>query len=159
MKNLILFVLVSALCHGFAGADTIDRDGFVRSDNGNIQCLSQFAALKACPIGTHLPSLRELANECKMRGAQIFEKSQIDFDNIPSGYQYFRAVGIDGFEDFFYLDSSGYQSPGGELGAHGFWSASYELYGDEVGYVVDGATCEVDFVYLGTQLAAARCLP
>jgi hypothetical protein len=159
MKNLIFFVFTWALCLGHAMADSIDRDGFVRSDNGNVRLLNQYAALRACPTGTHLPSLRELANECKMRGAQIFEKSQIDFDNIPSGYQQFRAVGVDGVEDFFYLDSSGYQNPGGELGAHGFWSASYELYGDEVGYVVDGATCEVDFVYLGTQLAAVRCLP
>lgn len=113
-----------------ARADIVDPDGILRNDDGSIFYTTHRWAEKACPTGTHLPSIRELAELSQKSGSKgILERNQVDPIRVPAGYHKISAINSDGKWDEFYFSNDGYEPPAGDLGSNWFWSSSSSFYG------------------------------
>jgi hypothetical protein len=126
---LLLFSACIFVSSTEAYADKLDLDGILRSDDGSIRYIDRDAAMTACPQGTHLPTIRELAELSKANGAKgILELNQLDpKKKLPAGYYGVHgAINPDGKKDSFYYNPSGYVRPSGDLGKNWFWSSSID---------------------------------
>lgn len=124
-------------------ADQPERDGILRSSDGSILELTQQQAVKACPVGSRLPTARELAGIARTNGAKgILELSDIG-SHIPSGYSLSTTVDSHGSHDIFYFSNENYHPPKGSLGYQAFWSSSLELGNAERAFIFSGATGDI----------------
>lgn len=130
-SNYMLMLIASILVTSVGGrADTIGQDGILRNDDGRILHMNHRWAMKACPQGTHLPTIRELTELSQASGAKgILEKSQVDPLRIPMGYRKVSAVNPDGKWDEFFFNEDGYEPSSEEIGNNWFWSSSSAVYG------------------------------
>lgn len=82
----------------------------------------------------HLPTIRELAEEAQSRGAKgILELSQVNPDQVPTGYYKISAINPDGNKDEFYYNPEGYILRS-DLYVYRFWSSSIHLYSRNYAY-------------------------
>lgn len=107
-------------------ADTVDRDGILRDDRGNVIWMTQAEAIEACTRhGMRLPTVRKLAELSQAQGAKgILEITEVKDQAIPGGYYLVDSKNPDGNIDQFYFNRDGYNTPGGDLGRKWFWSSS-----------------------------------
>jgi hypothetical protein len=116
-------VAVGNICH----AETVDRDGIVRDDYGQVLSMGQLAAIETCAkFGMRLPSVRELATFAKSDGEILKEVNEVTPDDIAKGYVHLvGAIDSDGKRDSFYYDYRNYLIPVNDLGQYWFWSSSH----------------------------------
>ena len=94
---------------------------------GDAVRVSGIDAQTACPAGTRLPTVRELAVEAQARGAQgILEVGQVDPAHVPAGYQLVHFFNEEGTEDQFYFSPHGYKRLSDEFAqkTSNIWSSS-----------------------------------
>ena len=159
-KTLIsVFFLAFSVSSGMAQAS--DKF-FLFYPDGKLKYMNQLDAANACPAGSRLPTVRELAIESVASGAKgILEFAQVDPKSIPAGYSLITALNPNGQADKFYFNSEGYVYGDGE-GAW-YWSSSMPSSPEEgqgvYGYVHVGVP--YGFVIGGTSLKdnsiAVRC--
>ena len=104
----------------------------LRYPDGRAMYMNHFEALRACPAGSHLPTLRELAKKAEAWGAiGVWEAGPY----VPSGegYGLMVVVNPDGQMDGFSFSSRGYRSQFNDV--VGFWSSSVEPTGSYGTYV------------------------
>jgi len=94
----------------------------------------------ACPAGTHLPTIRELAKKGQALGAKgILEVNQVTPDSVLfDGYYKISAINPNGEKDEFYYSNAGYKRPDGDLGNNNFWSSSVDSNYSDRAFVFDG---------------------
>lgn len=164
MKYFVVF-LVNFLFVSSAMADHLNDQGVLYSDNigwGSFILYKNYKeALSACPSGTHLPSIRELAEEAKDFGAKGILQRSVDPNNIPPGYTHFLAVNAEEAKDDFYYSNDGYKdevqlSIGGGPAPTCVWSSSEMLTTPSDVYAMLLETCygAVDY---GDILPGAKC--
>lgn len=140
-------------------AGELDSDGLLRSEDGRLLHLSQPEAMKACPEGTRLPTIRELAKISQTRGAKgILEANQDD--EIPAGYEKISAINFDGQEDEFYFSREGYKHPEGDLGESWmFWSSSVHSSFSYLAWYLNGYSSQMAYVSGYKDYGAVMCVP
>lgn len=139
-----------------AHAEKLDNDGVLTKDNGEILSLSQKDALTACPQGTRLPTIHEVAIYNQSRGALgILELNQIKDNKIPPGYLKVEALNPDGSKNTFYYNYIGYKNSAERKWRNPFWSSSVD---DGYGLGTYGTTGDI-FGYDPAGLCAVRCVP
>ena len=158
------FLVVSCFTLSLSAfASKLDKDGILRKSDGSLQLMSHDDATDACPDGTHLPNVRELAKIAQELGAKgILETSDIKDGVVPEGYTKICGKSGDRDEDEFYYNYNGYKRPAGDLGKNWFWSSSrvgcegtsgaFNLNG-EFGFIMSDDTNESQFYY-----TAIRCI-
>lgn len=123
---LVIFTVLFASGTSQAWADKLDSNGVLRKADGSIRYLTQPKAMKACPSGTHLPTIRELAEEAHANGSkEILELNQVNPQQVPDDYEKISAINSDGTQGEFYYnndDLDGYEVEW--LGSNWFWSSS-----------------------------------
>jgi uncharacterized protein (TIGR02145 family) len=164
-KYLLLLAACIFVASTEAYANKLDQDGILRYDYGPIRRMSQFYAMLACPHGTHLPTIRELAVLSQASGAKgILEVSQVDPNAVPAGYRKVSAINPNGQKDEFYFNHEGYKRPSGDLANNMFWSSSVvadDRYSDNsyYGYFFYGGEGWVSYyVNLSSGNLAVRCV-
>lgn len=129
----------------------------LRWPDGSIRNYSFEEAKRACPAGTHLPTVRELAKECQKRGAKgIFEVSEVDPNDPPFFFGKISAINLDGAKDEFYFEEKGYQ-PGDGLEDSFYWTSSIDAVRSYEAYILHG-----DQLYAGPWAHGANavfCIP
>ncbi len=160
-KSFILLVSLFTLSTG-AYADKLDKDGILRNDIGIIQYMTQTEALNACPAGTHLSTIRELAGMSQSMGAKgILETSEVKDGNVPDGYYLVYGKNPDGGYDKFYFNNNGYKRPEGYFGPVRIWSSSDYLYSGLHAYALNLLNGYVVYRYIYSRddhAAAVRCV-
>ena len=128
----VSFLFLSTLFVFSARADVLDRDGILRNDDGTIRRMSQVKALRACPEGTHLPTIREMAAAGHGLGARgLLEPEEAKAANYPEGYAKIDSINANDNEDEFYFNYNGYKTPAGDLGKNWFWTSSRVVSGHQ----------------------------
>jgi hypothetical protein len=94
---------------------------FARDQNGKIIRLKQPEAIAYCPRGTHLATMREVANYAMSLGAKGFVDST-GFDHGTVRSYYFQDD--NGHRDNFSYDNAGYRPPSGDLALESIWTQS-----------------------------------
>ena len=123
-------------------------DFIVRKVDGSNFALNWYEAMKACPANMHLPTIREYANMNQSRGANgILEISQVDPNNVPSGYILITATNPNGIKDNFYYSYKGYQRPVGEPGSGQFLSSSSSDEFPALVYISTGSAGDIGEVF------------
>lgn len=153
------YVFISATIVILVGAQAKADSEVLRDGSGNVLYLSQIEASgistltgkkerpDACEVAGkgHLPTLRELAEDAQKKGAKgILEVSQVDPNEVPSGYSKISAYNSDGQIDEFYFNRSGYKRPHGEIGDYTFWSSSALTNTFAYAFTMDGTTAVID---------------
>ncbi len=150
MHGYVVRCIGAAKAHAETPCDHWDQNKICRGTDGSIKPLNQDEARKACPTGTHLPHIRELAKEAQAHGAKgILEMDQVKPGGIPAGYQYVSRFS-QGSQDEFYYSAEGYRRPAGDLGDVAFWSSSTNCPDNSEGYYLDGTSGSIGrmlFVY------------
>jgi len=137
MSKLLISACFFTLLLGTASAHA--GGVILHNADGNIRYMNQYEAMKACPVGTHLPTIRELAEESQSRGARgILEVIQVNPDIVPAGYYKISAINPNGQKDEFYFNYEGYKDPTGDLGNNWFWSSSVNPYYSHVAFDLFG---------------------
>lgn len=132
-------ITITTLALGAASAQAAGE--ILRDADGSIRYMNQHDAMKACPAGTHLPTIRELAKESQARGAiGILEVNQGNSDGVPTGYYKISAINPNGQKDEFYFNCEGYKRPNGDLGNNWFWSSSLHSNYSDFGYLLNGGS-------------------
>lgn len=121
---IAIIILIASLSSMQVLANCLDNDAKLRIGDPSVpskNCKGPLAlvtweqALKVCPAGTHLPTVRELAKYGQSRGARgIIEIDQCKkLPNFPPNYSIERylATGQYNGPDEFCYDSSGYTAP------------------------------------------------
>lgn len=151
-KLLALGLLVSSMAHAQAVPDLTD---VIRKPGGNhVITMTQFEARDYCLAqGQRLPTVREFALYSQSLGAQgISETAQ-------EGYDLVRGSDPDGNPDYFYFNSTGYESPGGVLGYFWFWSSSVNPGDPRLAYGLDGDSGATTNDYRNNDnYRAVRCI-
>ncbi len=158
-KYLSLLAAIIFLASSGAYADWLDSDGILRKDDGRFSLMNQSDALKSCPPGTHLPTIRELASLSQASGAKgILEVDPSDPFSTPYRYKRVSAVNANGARDEFNFSSADYVRPSGDLGHSSFWSSSERLGVSGYSFVLDGASGDVAWTAPGVIFVAVRCV-
>lgn len=111
----------------FFGLNAHAGGEILRGASGYAKLMFYDEAVKACPKGTHLPTVRELAKEMEAYGAKgILELKQVDPNKVPFEYYKVSAVNRDGRRDVFYYNRVDYKGPIEDLESHWFWSSSVD---------------------------------
>lgn len=154
--QLISFFLISTnILSNSAHADTI----ILRNADGSVREMTQREARTACPATTHLPTIRELAQESQARGARgILEVNQVNPDNVPSGYDALDSINPNGRADVFYYNSLGYQPPNDDSGKYNFWTSSEVPGMGGIYYTMDGRNGGYGANPPGFWTRAVKCL-
>ncbi len=106
MKKAVFLAILCAI--GIAHADSLDQSGVVRNDDGTVHYMNHLEAMKACPAGTHIPTVREFTEEAHSRGRnEVLEVGQVDPNAVPDDYFKFSVVDPNGKNDEFYYNSLG----------------------------------------------------
>lgn len=132
-----------------AFANYVDEDGILRTDDGKAAYGWYADARKACPRGTHLPTVREFAKWAQSRGAKgVLEVHAVSGTRAPDTYMKISAVNPNGKHDEFYFSSEGFRrAPGVGLDS-AFWSSSImrDEYrpGDGDAYFINGGSAILD---------------
>lgn len=156
-KYLILLVVNISIVSAGAYADRLDADGILRKDDGSIIYMDHFDALNACPNGTHLPTVRELALDAQARGAQgVLEAGQ---GSVPSRYDMIASINPDGFKDIFYFNFDDYSRPLGDSYKVWFWSSSIGSSYTTAAYHIHGGSGDIASTWRGGVFHAVRCFP
>lgn len=133
----------------------------LRRTDGRVFGMRHDRAMTACPIGSRIPTIRELAMYGQSLGAMgILEVDQVDPSSIPQGYYLVSAINTDNKTDEFYYNHEGFKYPNGDFyGAYYFWSSSlvssdsgsaYDFAFD--GFIGDRLRFSVDAVLCVTNL-------
>lgn len=122
-KIALCFVLTLAFAQTATATDVrLDANRYLVAQNGYFWSLHFEDALKACPVGTHLPTAREIALDGQSRGAKgLLEITIANRDFVPEGYVKISTIELDGQRDEFYYSAEGYQD---NLPNALFWSSS-----------------------------------
>jgi hypothetical protein len=125
-KSLIGTFCIPMMFSFYVNADQLDKNGILRSDDGHILFRTQTEAMKSCPSGTHLPTLKELVHATMTFGVDVLDLTEAPTGdtNPPLGYILGGGRNPDGTKDYFYYSVIHYQRPTGDLGFYWFWSAS-----------------------------------
>ncbi len=149
MKHRYLLMLAVSIFVASAGAraDTVDKDGLLRGDNGELLGMNQADAIKACAKhGMHLPAIRKLVELNQAAGLEIRKSIECTYDDhLIRGFRNESGVTPDGKYDHFCISNRNYTRPSGDLGNYWFWSSSvnpqYPFLGvafeGDHGFVVD----------------------
>jgi hypothetical protein len=109
----------------FATCAFASSSDVLKNADGSVRIMNQYDALRACPVGSHLPTIRELAMESHTLGAGgILEIDPALPNQAPVGYVKIAALNADGKTDQFYFSWDGYRTPDGDLGDGWVWSSS-----------------------------------
>lgn len=170
-KYLLLLAASIFVASSGAYADKLDWYGILRKDDGSIQIMNQYEAMKACPRGTHLSTVRELAELGRANGAKrIWEPS---YEDVPGGYHEYSVINLyvnrsfsdpEGARDRFYYNPQGYNYPSyiPDLGNIWLWSSSshfdYNSPYAHQAYGLSGADGEIFAVYRYLRVGAVRCV-
>ena len=105
------------------------EDGVLRFNDGTVRMMNWPDAMKSCPKGTHLPTLREWANFAVDHGAHgVFESDLNDpGGNWKDALYTIQNIDSDGDSewDSFYFFPEGYKPlKKGPLGKLEFWTSS-----------------------------------
>ena len=99
--------------------------------------------MKACPKGSHLITVRELAEIAQTRGAAGIVEVE-DYDPKMKNFKMISATTSSGDREVFYYGYAGYQRPSGDLGLM-FWSSSLDWDNKKKVYSIDND----GFIYNG----------
>jgi hypothetical protein len=118
--------------------------------------------LKACPTGTHLPTMREIAEYCTALGAKgILEIADVNPGAIPKDYLHYQVTNSDNSQEEFYFNEKGYQRPNGDLGKEFFWTSSLDSFVKKDGWALSLYGYS-GFFYIGDPIYsswnAVRCI-
>lgn len=153
---VFLFFLISISCFfNTAHADAV----ILRNLDGTVREITQREARTACPPSTHLPTIRELAQESEVRGARgILKVNQVKPNNIPAGYDMIDSINPNGLADIFYYNAIGYQPPNDDSGKYGFWTSSEVIGMGGIFYTMNGLSGEDGGNPPGFWRRAVKCL-
>jgi len=161
--RIVYFLSVATMVvFGASGAKayTLDNNGIVLDNEGHLLLASQRDAIRACPVGTHLPSAREFANDAHARGARgTAEMPHTGFDQAPAGYDTIWSSTLQGQRDDFYFNSKGYHRPQGDLGKYCFWTSSLAHFEIFRGYCFNGKNAYFVTLHTGVNFLPVRCIP
>ncbi len=120
LKYSVFFVC----CFNFiaAKANSLDPNGVLIGDHGEILFFDHNEALTACLKGTHLPTIREMLAYTVSHGAEgIIEKTGNDEGPLP-GYE-LVVYYVGGARKEFFYSAKGYRAPEGKAGKYFFYSS------------------------------------
>ena len=155
---IVMLSLLGALAQATVNHST---SRFLRNSDGSLLFVRQYEAMKACPQGMHLPTIRELAKISVKTGAEIFEMDYHEMDpdsKVPT--QYFdkvSAVNPNGKKDDFYLIFFDYKFPKQGHIDECTWSSSLTQGSSEIAYCLNGARVGTDDT--SDTLHAVICVP
>lgn len=169
MKSKYLSLMTASVFVASAGAyaDKLDSYGILISDDNSVRLMNHYDAMKACPKGTHLPTIRQLAKLSQASGAKGVLNRDVLNPNPPRGYYDIAVSNQTGDRlrerDRFYYSHQGYQRPSGDLGNYSFWSSSICCTLDtKTAYYLDGWNGEISETYRAEvdhhSLSAVRCV-
>ena len=160
MKGLIFLVMFCLV--EVSNADIIDQYGVVRNSDDTIHYMNFYEATKACPPGTHMPTVREFTTEAHALGRNaVLEMTQVDPNAIPDNYFKFSVVDPDGKKDEFYYNSAeGTYARPQDLSLWNLvaWSSSVAAIGTTEGYSFNYANGSFFGVSLEYNNEAVRCV-
>src|SRR6185437_3321572 len=99
---VIIFLMSTFSTLAFADLPSglhLDHDGIIVNAQGTPVPINHWNLSDYCPRGTHVPSIRELAEISQQKGAKILEVSA---GKPPAGFDLIDAVNADGKRDQFY---------------------------------------------------------
>ena len=157
---LLLIALISFFSPQPAQAYVLDHHWVLADNRGEAPLMVFSEAKKACPRGTHLPSIREMTKDAQANGARgILEAWQVK--EAPEGYVEINAMKSNGKIDHFFFNPSGYRYRDSEeeIGMHYFWTTSPSVEDRNNQYVL-GILGHWIFETLNNgEGAAVRCFP
>lgn len=126
----------------------------LRDREGNLIKLNYGGAIRACPKGTHLPSIREYARLTQSLGAMgVLEVSQVDVNHIPAKYELQSWKVSEKKRDAFYYNHNGYPVDN-KLVDVWYWTSSEEADSDLIYVMYDDGGF---FYYDRSEEFAVRC--
>jgi hypothetical protein len=139
-RILLVLILGSIACGEVYGSSVCHQFGeILKTSNGDIDHMTYEQAMKACPIGSHLPTAREITQLAVNEGAEgILTQAQVDreralgvpFGDLAQGVSQIVALNPGQFEpDRFWFRFAGYKVPTGDLVYEWFWSSSLDPRG------------------------------
>ena len=135
----------------------LDPNGILIDAQGKVQILTFDEAQTACPSGTHLPSIREVASDSLAGGAKILELSEVKPGEIPYGFLIVEVVNADGTADKFYYNEKDFIPRTAEVWKVQFWSSSsFDEKDTQAGAAWYGTSADI-FYYFKPGPAAVRC--
>lgn len=141
----------------------IDSDGILRHKDGEIVAADLDTLWNLCPVNTHIPTVRELADDAQSKGAKG-NLGNIQFpvspDQIPPESQMIFTIDRDGHEDSFYFGAKGYKRPDNDLGKYKFWTSSCvsnDCHNNN--YYFNGAKGDFGDAITVQNYFAVRCFP
>ena len=130
-KSFAAYLLVCSQIPS-AFAYKLDKSGVLLTNDGKVASMEWHDALTACPVGTHLPSAREMAELAVKSGA----KGILEQNSTAPGYTAIRTVDLEKrAKDQFFYDFTGYSSQNSLFEANSFWSSSV---GTNTGHIETG---------------------
>lgn len=157
LTSALLINLIALSSSAYANA--VDENSILRNEQGSLKVMSQRNAFTACPTGTHLPSIRELAVLSESQGAKgLLELNQIVGGAVPAGYALISAAG--NTLDRFYFNPEGYHPIAGDLGNYWFWSSSIFSQDEDSAYIFNGKNGAVGTLeFRDYSYGAVLCFP
>lgn len=147
MKFLKLLSFAFFICSAHTSvalADTVDADGILKNNSGQLVVLGFDEAMKVCPEGTHIPSAREAAAILQSHGARGIDElapPNCGFSDNASRVTTYRSSGAG---DTFCFYHDGFVAPPSDLAKGIFWTSSdarafekpyrYAFYGSSAGF-------------------------
>jgi len=149
----------AALIFGFGSAHASDL--ILRNPDGSLLLVDRDESKTACPNGTRLLTVRELAQMIQSNGAKkILEIDKVDPERVPLGYIKVTALNPDGQDDQFYFNPKGYKPGTSILGEGEFWSSSLHGTSEDVihiaSYYVDGETGRLNLGMMSLNAVICR---
>ncbi len=121
-------------------------------NNGDVAKFNQYDALRACPIDTHLPTVREWAAIATAFGAEGILKQSNDHRQIVAKNLLDNTVDVIAFSE------DGYKENKTGLFQHEFWTSSIYSYNSSAGLVFIGRKGFFYPKYYSLE-AAVLCIP
>jgi hypothetical protein len=164
IRYLVLLVAGIFITNFSARADSVDHDGILRNQHGQVRvALTQAQAAETCAKhGMHLPTIRQMLKFYQAAGMLIKEVNEITDEDLNSGrWEKITAVNPGGKKDVFYAAEAYFNpEPGSDWHNFLLWTSSrcYRTDGD-FGYAFNVDSGQIGKIYREyDDYIAVRCL-